>query len=107
MEHGVPVFVGELVGRVSSLDTAAVEEDVDPFLLGEDGGQDGGQGVAGGEVGGVDCAFAAEGLDRFRGSGGCRVALEQDDICAGFGEGDGHGCADAPGSACNYGGLAI
>lgn len=33
--------------------------------------------------------------------------LDEDNVCAGFGEGDGDGLADATGAACDEGGMAF
>lgn len=54
LEHLVPVAVGELMARVSSLDAGTVDEDVDPVAVAEDGGDEGGDGGLRGEVSGVD-----------------------------------------------------
>lgn len=48
---------------MSLLDSAAVEQDVDSVPVLENGWDEGGDGGFGGEVGGVDCCFAAESLD--------------------------------------------
>ena len=63
LQHGFPVVVWKLVGRVTPLDTAAVEQDVYSVTVFEDGGDKGADGVLRGEVCGVDCGFAAERLD--------------------------------------------
>lgn len=64
------IAVGELFGRVAALDAGAVDEEADLVAVGEDPGDEGGDGFRGGEVGGVDCCFATEGLD---GVEGCLV----------------------------------
>ena len=75
LEDSFPVVVWELVGRMASLDAAAVNQDVDSMAVFEDGGDEGGDGGVGGEVCSVDCCFAAEGFDGlFGGLVGC-VAL--------------------------------
>jgi hypothetical protein len=76
LEDRIPVFIRELMSRVSLLDTAAVEQDVDSVAVGEDGGDEVADGSLGGEVRGVDCGFAAEGLDLLFGSLVAGVALE-------------------------------
>lgn len=65
LQHGVPVGVRELVGWVPLLDTAAIEQNVDSVAVGEDLGGQGCDGFVGGEVGSVDCCFAAEFLYGF------------------------------------------
>ena len=52
------------MGRVSFLDPGAVEQDGDFVVVGCDFGDEGRDRVLGREVGGVDCCFAAQGLDR-------------------------------------------
>jgi len=65
LEDSLPVFVGELMGGVSSLDSAAVQQDVDLVAVFEDCGDEGGDGVVGGQVTCVDLGFAVELLDGF------------------------------------------
>lgn len=76
IQHFIPVVVGELVSGVAALDAAAVEQDVDLVAVCDDFFDEGRDGVAGGEVGGVDLGFAAEGLDLFAGGLVGFVALE-------------------------------
>lgn len=76
LQHGVPVGVGELVRWVPLLDAAAVEQDVDSVAVGENFGGEAYYALVGGEVCGVDCGFAAEGLDRLFGLLVGFVALE-------------------------------
>lgn len=58
-----PVVVRELVGRMATLDAAAVEQDVNLVTVGEDLGNEGFDGGRVGEVGRVDLRGALEGLD--------------------------------------------
>jgi hypothetical protein len=51
------------VGGISLLDTAAVEQDVDPVSIFQDFGYERGNRGFGGEVCGVDCGFSVEGFD--------------------------------------------
>jgi hypothetical protein len=65
VEHFIPILIGELVGWMASLNSSAVEQDVDFVAVGDNFFDQGGNGVARGEVGGVDFCFAAERLDLF------------------------------------------
>lgn len=107
LEHGVPVGVGELVRWVPLLNAAAVEQDVDSVAVGEDGGDELGDGGRGGEVGDVDCGFSSEGFDGLLGGLVGSVALDEEDVCACFCEGEGHGLADSSRATCYEGGLAL
>ena len=126
LEDSFPVFVWELVCRVPLLDAAAVEQDVDSVAVAEDGGYQGADGGLGGEVGSVDCGFAAEGFDLlFRGlvagvalggwllvGGGDeerveRAYLDEENVCSCFCERESHGLTDTSCSACYEGGLAL
>jgi len=95
------------VRRMPLLYPAAVEQDVNSVSVIEDLGHERGDGGVGGEVGGVDCGFAAEGFDGGFGGlvGGVALGtmlesvrvggegegyLDEEDVCAGFCEGDGH-----------------
>jgi hypothetical protein len=60
LQDGLPVFVGELVGRVTALNAAAIQQDVDFVAVFEDCGDKGGDGFVRGEVAGVDLGFAVE-----------------------------------------------
>ena len=60
LEHGVPVAVWELVRGVPLLDSAAVEQDVDSVAVCYDLRCESCYRLVRGEVGGVDCCFAAE-----------------------------------------------
>jgi len=92
--------------------------------VGEDGGDEGGDGGRGGEVCGVDFCGAAEGFDVRFGGGVGGVALwvdglvgcgegvgwtdlDEEDVCACFGEGDGHCLAYSSCAACYEGRLAL
>lgn len=59
----IEVAVGEGFGGVAALDAGAVDEDADLVAVGEDTGDEGGDVGGGGEVGGVEVGFAAEGFD--------------------------------------------
>jgi hypothetical protein len=63
LQDGLPVVIWEEVRRVASLNAGAVEQDVYSVAVLQDLGDEGGDGLGGGEVGGVDCCFAAQGLD--------------------------------------------
>jgi hypothetical protein len=63
LEYGVPVAIWELVCWVSLLDPAAVQKDVDSVAVGEDFWGKFCYARIGGEIGGVDCCFAAESFD--------------------------------------------
>lgn len=63
LQDFVPVLVRELVRGVSSLNAAAVEQDVDAVAVLEDAWHESVDGGRGGQVGGVDCCFAAERFD--------------------------------------------
>lgn len=75
LEDVLPVCVGELVGWMARLDTAAVEQDVDSVAVGEDGRDERGDRGVGGEVCGVDFGGAAERFDGGFGGGVGGVAL--------------------------------
>lgn len=60
LQYCFPVVIWELVCRVAPLDSAAVEQDVDPVAIFEDSREEGGDRGFGGEVRGVDCSFATE-----------------------------------------------
>lgn len=97
------------------------------MLVGEDGGDEGADGGFGGQVGRVDCGFAAEGFDGLLcglvagvalgggfvleqvgfGEMACWIYLHEEDVCAGFCEGNGHCLADSSCAACYEGGLAL
>lgn len=63
LDDFVEVAVGEGFGGVAALDAGAVDEDADLVAVGEDAGDEGGDVGGGGEVGGVEVGFAAEGFD--------------------------------------------
>jgi len=63
LQHGLPVLVWKLVRGMPLLYPAAVEQDVDSVSVIENLGHERGDGGVGGEVGSVDCGFAAEGFD--------------------------------------------
>lgn len=75
LQHGGEVGVGKGFAGVSDLDPGAVHEDAEGVPVCEDGGDEGRDGGGGGQVGGVDLGFAAEGFDRFLRFGGGCVAL--------------------------------
>lgn len=110
---------------MTALDSCAGDENRDLMPVCEDGRDELRNGGLVGEVGGVDGGFAAEVLDGFLCGCGFEVALiecqfivsesnerlrtylDEDDVCAGFGEANGDGCADASGATGDEGGLAL
>lgn len=63
LDHLVEVTIGELLARVTALDARAVDQDADLVALAQDTRDQAGDVGRGGEVGGEDVSFAAEGLD--------------------------------------------
>ena len=105
--HLIEVVVGKDLARMPALDTRTADEDADLVTVLEDLGDQRGDLVLDGEVGRVDPGLATELLDGVLGLGGLGVALDEDDVCAGLGQGNGDGLADAPGAAGDKGCVAF
>lgn len=76
LEDRLPVGLWELVGGMSLLDAAAIEQNVDFVTVFEDGGDEGVDGFGRGEIAGIDLGFAAESFDGLFGGLVGRVPLD-------------------------------